>query len=131
MKFYFDTCIAIGLVEALKALEREHELIHQSMTELKADAKDEIWMQWAASREMVAITVDNKIRRRPAEWAVRQKCGLRSIFLFGAFASFDKWEQARFLVGAWSKIVQSARRQKPGECLLVGRSGKIETLRKL
>ena len=128
MKFFFDNCIPPPLVRAIAAIEKAHDLIHQMDCPVDRDADDPDWMKYAASEGMIAITVDNKILRRPGERKARKAYELCTVFLHGAFGSQDIWLQAAFIFRTWPSITKYARSMKNGQCVRVKNDGKLDPL---
>jgi hypothetical protein len=84
--------------------------------------------------DWIAITEDNKIRRRQAERGALKSSKLRMVFLPEPFGREQLWEQVIRLLQWWPEIERACAKLAPGTRLIMKtKKGKlsIEVLEKL
>lgn len=121
MTYFFDNCIAPPIAEALRALGVEVKVLREEFAQA---AKDVAWMPVVAAKGWIAITDDHRIRTRPAEKAVREKAGLRTVFIPPGVVQLTFWAQAAWFVARWPAIEAGTEKMKRGECVVVQMNGK-------
>ena len=121
MRFFFDNCVSVRFVQALRILAQiqEYELVH--LTErFAADTPDEEWIRRLASDgDWVIISGDPRISRGQAQRKAWQESGLTAFFFADGWASKGFWKQAESLVHWWPQIVLKARESTSGTGFLM------------
>ena len=119
MRFFFDNCVSVRFVQALRILAQiqEYELVH--LTErFAADTPDEEWIRRLASDgDWVIISDDPRISRGQAQRKTWQESGLTAFFFADGWASKGFRKQAESLVHWWPQIVLKSERINSGHRL--------------
>lgn len=122
MKFFFDNCISVKYVRALKILAevQGYELIHLSEKFDPENAKDPEWIRALGEEgDWVIVPGDPRISRSPAERNAWRESGLTAFFFGDGWSSQGFWKQAEDLIRWWPRIVLEARRAPAGSGYLV------------
>lgn len=123
MKYFFDNNLSPRYAAMLRALDVD--VTHLREHYGRGDIDDEVWMPEIAKEGWVAVTQDRAIERRPHQAALRQRVGLRMIYLPSAFMKMPLWDQATFLVRLWRQIDQAAEDMRGGVGLLLQQRGRF------
>ena len=127
MRFFFDNCISIRYVRALRILAefQKYELAHLSEKFDVEGVKDAEWISVLAKEGGWAIVSgDPRITRGKIERAAWRESGLTGFFFSDGWASRGLWTQAEDLVHWWPQIVLEARNAIPGSGYLLPFRGK-------
>ena len=130
MRFFFDNTNSPRLVDAVRALHTDHELVHLR-TKFDPGVADEIWIpELSRQGDWVIISGDVRITRNPAIRKIWQESGMVGFFLAKGWTNFDVWEQAWRFIRWWPRIVQQAESIRPPAGFVVPFNyGKMEQLR--
>ncbi|RIL07546.1 MAG: hypothetical protein DCC71_02680 [Proteobacteria bacterium] len=82
MRFFFDRSVGKFVPNALRAQGYELE-IHDEAFDPNASIDDETWIRYASERDLVIVSRDRNIRRRPAERRAFVENGARMLLLGG------------------------------------------------
>ena len=126
MRFFFDNCVSLRFVEALRILAQiqEYELVHLA-ERFAPDTSDEEWIRGLADDgDWVIISGDPRISRGQAQRRAWQESDLTAFFFADGWASKGFWKQAESLVHWWPQIVLKAREAPPGTGFLMPWNGK-------
>lgn len=105
MRFIFDNCVSSNLVEALRCLDKRHELVHHRK-KFDADTPDPIWIRaLAAEGEWIIISGDPRISRGQAERAAWMESRLTAFFCGDAWGSRPLMTQASEMLRWWPDII--------------------------
>ena len=85
-------------------------------------------MPKVAVRGWIAVTLDEAIRRIAVEEMIRERVGLRVVFLAQGFRHHGFLDQARFLIDTGSEILEKTEKSKPGQCFKVTAQKKVVLL---
>lgn len=88
------------------------------------EAADETWIAYAAANDLVVLTKDDRIRRRPAERLALTDGGVRAFCLTNGQITFN--EQTAWIVDNIHRIMQAS--SKPGPFLYGVYADRIERL---
>lgn len=96
--FYFDECV----LGAAKILRREHAFDvmrpgHPSLSELPLGIEDTAWMPIVAQLDLIVVTRDLRLKRRPSERMIWREYGLRVVIFGGRDDMRPRDEVAVFL----------------------------------
>jgi hypothetical protein len=126
--YFFDANVSYRYANMLRALEQDVWHISKARGFDRRDS-DIVWMPKVAEMGWVAVTLDRRILRVAVENYVREKVGLRVVFLAEGFLDKPFFEQAKFLLHAWEPILKATARSKPGECFRVTVRGHVERMK--
>lgn len=129
MTFFVDNCIPRPIAEALQRLGVDLRILGVEFE--RTDIRDSEWMTAIAQHGWIAITSDNRIRKKPAERDLLKQLKLSMVFLPGGFANLNLWQQAAKIVTWWPAIDAHCKRLHRGRCAIVSMSGKVEDLEAL
>lgn len=116
LKFFFDACFPKSLARALGELDGQNTYVHLFEDQrFRRDTADVDWIRQLNADELV-VSGDGRILKRAPERAVWVECCLRGFFLNDTFPNKPLWEQAKFVVDRWEKVIRTASASKPGEC---------------
>jgi len=108
VRFFVDANIGCNLVEGLRSLGYDNiEHIHENFKEGEID---EVWLEYVGKNELVLITRDKMIRKRPNEKAALIKYKIVAFYIGGEKSGIK--DIGKQLVIAWEKMEGCARRQK-------------------
>jgi len=102
LRFFVDeSALGVG-----KALERARsDVVHAGhpLSGVELGAQDPDWIPVIASRQLVAIGRDRRIRTKPGELALLREHGLRYLWIAGN-RDLSTWDQLRLMVRRWDDI---------------------------
>ncbi len=101
MRFFFDNNIPEKLAEAMKLLDIDGEVEHLRQT-FQQDAEDEEWLRYVGKEELILITRDKKIRKRPAQRTEYRAHRVGAFILTGK--NLGRWREIKQLICAWEDI---------------------------
>lgn len=105
MKFIFDNCVSSNLVDALRCLDKRHELVHHR-EKFTADTPDPVWIAaLAAEKRWIIISGDPRISRGQAERAAWIESRLTAFFCGDAWGSRPVLAQASEMLRWWPDII--------------------------
>lgn len=105
VRFYVDES-ALGIGKTLTAARKDVIHVgHPLIPECQLGARDEDWMPAVATRGLVAIGRDKRIRTRPRERAAIRDSGLR-VFRIGGRQDQSTWEWLGRFVRYWGRMEQ-------------------------
>jgi len=119
VKFFFDNCISPNLVDAIRCLDKSHELAH---TRGKFDpaTPDPIWIRaLAAEGGWIIISGDPRISRGQAEKAAWIESRLTAFFCGDAWGSRRLMTQASEMMRWWDDIIDLSKNAAPGSGYLL------------
>ncbi|RCK30233.1 hypothetical protein TH9_19550 [Thalassospira xiamenensis] len=123
MIFLFDENMPPKLARAIIELSKgDNHQILLIRDEFGAGTSDVSWMTQAHVKygpDVVAITCDHYIRKRPHEILAFKQNDLRAFILPKLFNQYKYWDKSAFLVRWWPKIVETAEASATGELFLV------------
>lgn len=90
------------------------------------NAKDEEWLKYAGEREMIVITRDQKIRKRPQELLAYRRYNVRAFFLTGK--RLGKWQEIKQLINHWEEMKNIVINSRRPFAFQVPQKGKIREL---
>ena len=130
MTYFFDNNIAPAIPQALRALgEDAVHICDCARHGISRGDSDVDWMPKVAKLGWFAVTVDNNIQRRREERKVREACGLRVVYLPGAFGrKLHFFQQAVFVIRAWENIAEATMGARAGQCFRVTEHHKVAPL---
>lgn len=126
MRFFFDNCVPLGLVKALRELVRneKHEII-ALREKFDEDVPDDQWIpEIAKEGGWILVTHDIGIARSRYESAVWRKAGLRTFFFAKHVANERPIKQMEAIARHWDEIVEIAESMRPGASYTIGVRGK-------
>lgn len=109
MKFFFDNCISLHLVAALRCLDPRHTLVHLR-EKFSSDVTDTDWITVLGKEgEWIVISADPRISRGRAEREAWHESGLTAFFCGDAWANRPLMTQASQFIGWWEDILRLSR----------------------
>lgn len=115
LRFFFDACFPASLARALAALDGDNEYLHlYDDRRFNRDVADTEWIRGLGTDQLV-VSGDGHILRRPPERQVWVESRLRGFFLNDTFPNKPLWEQAKFVVDRWEKVLKAAATSKSGQ----------------
>ena len=119
MKFFFDNCVSQNLVEALRCLEKRHDLVHLR-DRFPEGTPDPAWIgALGAEGGWIIISGDPRISRGKAERAAWVESGLTAFFCGDAWQNRRLMTQASELLRMWDDIVERAKKAPQGSGYLL------------
>lgn len=128
MRFFVDNCLSRKIVGALRSLGVDATHITE-WPGFDGGTLDLEWMPVIGVEGLIAVTDDNRIRKRPAERKARADAQLTTVFLAERLSNLQMWDQATKVIACWPKIEHAVRKARRGQCFLVALNGKVEVLR--
>lgn len=123
MKFFFDNTMPPRLVEALKKLDSDHELVHLR-ERFSADTLDAVWISTLADEgDWIIVSGDVRITRNPGERQAWNESKLLAFFLARGWTSQALWDQAWRFIKWWPDIVDQSKRIRPPAGFIVPLKG--------
>jgi PIN like domain len=115
VRFFFDNCVSVRFVQALRILAQiqEYELVH--LTErFAADTPDEEWIRRLASDgDWVIISDDPRISRGQAQRKTWQESGLTAFFFADGWAAKDSGsKQKAWCIGGPKSFLKRENQQR-------------------
>jgi len=102
MNFFFDNPLSPNLAKAMNLLEEREGTVTHLKDIFPGDEKDEIWLPYVGNNDLVLITRDRKIRKRPAQLMAFKRHDVGAFILTGKIMT--KWQGIRQLINAWEEI---------------------------
>ena len=114
MRFFFDNCVSPKLVEALRCLDKRHELVHLR-ERFDPSTPDPTWIA-ALGREggWTIISGDPRISRGQAERAAWIESRLTAFFCGDAWGSRRLMVQASEMLRWWDDILELSKKAAQG-----------------
>jgi len=115
MRFFLDENV-LSVARALDAVRGDVCFPgHSALPEVPPGTYDEDWLPVVgrAGKDLVLITRDRKIRRKPAELAAFRANGVRAFFITGK-RELGAWDKLGLLVRHWEQIEATIDRNGPG-----------------
>jgi hypothetical protein len=106
IKFIFDEGIGQNFAEGLRLTGKNVEHVLDTFPQ---GTKDEEWLDYAGKNQLVLITKDKGIRRKPNEKALLLKYGVVAFYLGGSESSGH--DMLLQVVKIWNKMEQKAKQQ--------------------
>jgi hypothetical protein len=134
LKFFFDTCISIRLVKALRVIiEHQHlETVHLSEKFPTDSIEDPKWLsQLGEEGDWIIISGDPRISRGKAERYAWMNSGLTAFFLRDGWASTSIYNQAADVIRRWPEILMLSKQNPKGIGFLIPKEKPIERLRSI
>jgi hypothetical protein len=114
LRFFFDACFPATLAHALGKLDIENEYRHLFDEALPRNIPDIDWIP-SLEGDRIVVSGDGRILTKRFEREVWLKSSLRGFFLNDTFPNKSLWEQAKFVVDRWEKILHTASRCSAGD----------------
>jgi len=115
LRFFFDACFPATLARALGELDVENEYRHiADEPEMSRHMPDIEWIQ-KLEAERIVVSGDGRILTKPFERDAWLASKLRGFFLNDTFPNKSLWDQAKFVVGRWERILNAAARCPAGQ----------------
>lgn len=119
MKFFFDNCVSSNLVEALRCLDKRHELVHHR-ERFDADTPDTVWIEALAQEGYwIIVSGDPRISRGRAERAAWIESHLTAFFCGDAWGSRKLMTQASEMLRWWDDVIDLSKKATPGSGYLL------------
>ncbi len=125
MNFFFDANLPDKFAQAMNLLDADCGIEHLK-DNFPQDVKDEIWLKYVGEKDLVVITRDQKIRKRPAELTAYKRYKVGAFILTGKH--MGKWKQIKQLICAWEEIRTLANVTRRPFAFLVPSGGRIQRL---
>ncbi len=119
MKFFFDNCVSQNLVQALRCLEKRHDLVHLR-DRFPEGTLDPAWIgALGVEGGWIIISGDPRISRGKAERAAWMESGLTAFFCGEAWGSRRLMTQASELFRMWDDILERSKNATPASGYLL------------
>ena len=102
MNFFFDNNISPNLAKAMNLLEEGEGSVKHLKDRFPGDERDENWLPHVGNNDLILITRDRRIRRRPAELSAYKRYKVGAFILTGKVMT--KWQGIKQLILAWEEI---------------------------
>lgn len=88
---------------------------HDDLPQVPLGTKDPVWLPivGAAGLDLVVLTRDGNIRRKPGELTLYRDHGVRSFTITGK-RELSMWDKLRLVVRQWDRIEKAIRKNGPG-----------------
>jgi len=133
VRVFFDNCVSPHVGEALRCLDRRHELVHLRDRFDPATPDTEWISQLGVEGDWIIISGDPRISRGLAERSAWIESGLTAFFCGDSWGSRKLMIQASELFRLWDDILERAKSAPKGStCLsseLVSRGKSTQSLR--
>lgn len=106
IRFIFDEGIGHDFATGLRLTGKNVEHVLDTFA---PGTKDEVWLEYAGERQLVLITKDKNIRRKPNEKALLLKHGIVAFYLGGSESSGH--DMLLQLAKIWPTMEQEAKKQ--------------------
>jgi hypothetical protein len=112
---YFADENALGLAKVLVRAGRTDVVHpgHPALPDVPLGTLDLDWMRVIASKDLIVLSRDRRIRSRPAELAAYREFGIRSVWL-GAKRDLRPQEQADMFLAHEERLLREAIKRGPG-----------------
>jgi PIN like domain len=129
VRFFFDNTMSKKVVEALKILDANNQIVHLT-DHFPADTPDEAWISNLAQEgNWIVISGDVRISRNPGQRKAWHESNLVAFFLAKGWTNLPLWDQAWKFMKWWPEIVTLASRMRPpAEFLIPVSSSKMQQL---
>ncbi len=107
MRFFIDNNLSKQMADGMAAFGEEVEHLRDSF---RADARDEDWLPYVGENEMVLVTRDEAIRRKPAELRALKSHNVGAFFLGGK--NLDRCKLIQQLVRNWPRMKEYAAKTR-------------------
>ncbi len=113
LRFFVDeSSLGIGKTLAIARRDVIH-CGHPLIPEVPLGASDEVWIPAVATRGLVVIARDKRIRTKPAELLAMRQHGLRVFWISGK-RDMSTWDNLNLLVRRWPDIERLLDQNVPG-----------------
>jgi len=119
VRFFFDNCVSSNLVEALRCLDKRHQLVHHR-EKFDPDTPDPIWIGALAQEgDWIIVSGDPRISRGQAERAAWIESRLTAFFCGDAWGSRKLMTQASEMLRWWDDIIELSKKAAQGSGYLL------------
>lgn len=125
MKYFLDNNISYKFAGMLAALDCDVEALRESFP---TDITDENLLTQLAGRDVVFVTGDRKMLRRPQELKALKAAGISVLFLGPFWSKMGFWSQAEWWIRRWHLIDGFARGAVKGTFAEVSQGGKCRPI---
>jgi hypothetical protein len=127
LRFFFDES-ALGVGKALEIARRDViHTGHRLIPEVPYGTLDTEWMPIVASRDLVVIARDRRIRTKPGEIEQMRKHRLRVFWIAGK-KDLSSWDELVRLVRRWDDIERIMRERPEGPWFMAVHDGQTREL---
>ena len=128
-RFFVDeNLLAIG--RALAAV-REDVVYpgHRDLPEVPTGTPDQEWLRviGRGGLDLVLLTRDQEIRRKPGELAALKACCIRAVFLAGK-VDMTRWDKLTLIVKSWDRLERAITKNGAGPWALTMTPGRLKDI---
>jgi hypothetical protein len=128
LRFFVDES-ALGLGKVLTIARRDCiHAGHPLIPEIPYGALDPIWMPEVASRDLIVIARDRRIRTKPAELELLRQHGLRVFWISGK-KDLSTWDYVVRVVRRWEEIERAIEANGEGPWFVAINEGNLTDIR--
>jgi hypothetical protein len=125
LKYFFDNDLSYRFAKMLSALDVDAVALRD---ELPQHTKDVDLLSALAGRDIVLVSGDRIMTRRPAELKALRSAGVIALFFGPFWSNMTFWRQAEWLVRRWQTIDGFASGAAKGTFAEIKQNGKSEII---